>query len=238
MIRVTVLSVTKCVWLFGCVPSSFTSMKNKAPELSLPLFVRLWVPVKQTNPNHLLLAVDPVRLALQHGSLGHIQHIHYEWIPTHYIPGVIGSLKKNQRRQGADYLWGDQGMCLSEMTSCSSCDAHKSTSEVSAWQNELVELVWVPEMKVPGSLSFSCLCSFPCFHTSHFPFTHNGVLPVGSPFHTTASHCCIFCNMPILVVKRNDFRQNWQVCDVAVATISHYLTVLLSGCPTGLCGTL
>lgn len=111
MIRVTVLSVTKCVWPFGCVPSSFTSMKNKAPELSLPLFVRLWVPVKQTNPNHLLLAVDPVRLALQHGSLGHIQHIHYELIPTHYIPGVIGLLKKIKGNK-EQIIYGETRECV------------------------------------------------------------------------------------------------------------------------------
>lgn len=38
----------------------FTSVKNKVPELSKHLFVRFWVPIKQTNHNHLLLAVDPV----------------------------------------------------------------------------------------------------------------------------------------------------------------------------------
>lgn len=86
-------------------------MKNKAPELSLPLFVRLWVPVKQTNPNHLVLAVDPVRLALQHGSLGHIQHIHYELIPTHYIPGVIGLLKKIKGNK-EQIIYGETRECV------------------------------------------------------------------------------------------------------------------------------
>lgn len=62
---------------FGRVPSSLTSMRNKAPELSLPLFVRLWVPVKQTNLNHLLLAVDPVVI----GWLYNMEAVSYPTYP-------------------------------------------------------------------------------------------------------------------------------------------------------------
>lgn len=73
-------------------------MRNKAPELSLPLFVRLWVPVKQTNLNHLLLAVDPVLI----GGLCNMEavvtssiSIKYGLIPTRYIPRDTRLPKKN-----------------------------------------------------------------------------------------------------------------------------------------------
>lgn len=62
---------------FGWVPSSLTSSTNKAPELSLPLFVRLWVPVKQTNLNRLLLAVDPVLI----GWLCNMEAVSYPTYP-------------------------------------------------------------------------------------------------------------------------------------------------------------
>lgn len=72
-------------------------MRNKAPELSLPLFVRLWVPVKQTNLNHLLLAVDPVLIGwlcnMEAVGISNLS-IKYGLIPNSYIPRGMG-LPKN-----------------------------------------------------------------------------------------------------------------------------------------------
>ena len=91
------------LWVFGLVPSSFTSVRNKAPELSLPLFVRLWEPVKQTNLNHLLLAVDPVLIGwlcyMEAVGISNIC-IKYGLVPTRYILGGMGLPKthKNKKR--------------------------------------------------------------------------------------------------------------------------------------------
>lgn len=79
------------------MPSFLTFLRNKAFELCSPFFVRFWVPVKQTNLNHLLLAVDPVLI----GGLCNMEaagiyrsSIKYGLIPSRYVPRGMG-LQKN-----------------------------------------------------------------------------------------------------------------------------------------------
>lgn len=83
--------------LGGRVALFFTSMRNKEPELSLLLFVRLRVLIKQTNLNHLLLAVDPVLIGglcnMEAEGISNLS-IKYGLNPTRYIPRGMGLPKK------------------------------------------------------------------------------------------------------------------------------------------------
>lgn len=213
------------LWVFGWLPSSFTSKSNKVPESSLPLFVKLWAPVKQTNLNRLVLAVDPVLI----GGLCNVEavvtsniSIKDTLIPSRYIPKGTG-LPKNLGGKKKWIIYGETAICCCHLWPlCHSCDAHKNThthtvssrSEVRAWHGKPVR---VPELSHSWRSSFRLL--FPpsySFHPSHFPLTTGSSLPVGSPSHTAVSQCCIVRYMLISVVKASDFGQkSTKVCDVA-----------------------
>lgn len=118
------------LWVVGWLPSSFTSMSNKVPESSLPLFVKLWAPVKQTNLNRLILAVDPVLI----GGLCNVEavvtsniSIKDTLIPSRYIPRGTG-LPKNLGGEKKLIIYGETAICCCHLRPrCHSCDAHKNT---------------------------------------------------------------------------------------------------------------
>lgn len=164
---------------FGWEPSSFTSMRNQAPELSLPLFVRLWVSVKQTNLNHLLLAVDPVLIGwlcnMEAVVITNIS-IKYGLIPSRYIPRGMGLPKKSRKsrtglfmgRPGNVFVTDDLLPLLWRTNTETHPHAVSSRNEVSGWHRKLV---WVPEMSGFWLHWFRLIAPSYSFHPPHFPLT-------------------------------------------------------------------